>query len=566
MSSTDDDKRRRVLSGDYYDGGGDEAVSPLVGQLAVDAQLVVLDFLSDDDIQHFRAALITEQPRPAQTRLARMAISEHYQHRYSAEISASLQFNAQTRTLWQAAPYDERAYDNFALSVEENARHDWYVPYWETRKLVEALFDAELKARYTGDSRVIPLGGGHLPAARRALSLWNTTRNRDHNWLAVADAMLQREPLWTNVFLRGLSMYDPSQDDVLPAFPVYRYTQRLTLHLPPVQSEHFDAYPHAVPSIVRALVALRELTVIVAMSNNNNQRPRTFPAWFTRAPFTERVQLDRLELYNVNVEALPEDLHRHRYLRRLTVDGSPTLDTVPPLSLGRLDHLEVLYFSYNSALRSLPALLFADAAGVAMPVAHSLRELHLLGNQVMTTLPTSIGALTALAELNIKSSAITQLPVEIGRLHALVVLRATATPLRELPDVFHHMHVLRHVHLDYCSQLERLPPSLGAAVRSTQVASNNAKSRVLSGRTFSFGGALPNNDAVHIDVYQTLALRYVPSTLRDADFDDTLDWNTVNAVRRAALPVDQRGAFVPYEWDVVQTADDDDTQLASQTL
>jgi hypothetical protein len=379
--------------------------------------------------------------------------------------------------------------------------------------------------------------------------------------------MLQREPLWTNVFLRGLSMYDPTQDAVLPAFPVYRFIQRLSVHLPPSRSEHFDAYyPHIVPPFVRALVALRELTILVAMHYYDDQRPRVFPEWFTRAPFTERVQLDRLALYSVNIAALPEDLHRHRYLTWLLIDGSRLLITVPP-SLGRLAHLKNLTIAYSSAaLESLPALLFADATGVATPMAHSLRELHLFSNTNMTTLPTSIGALTALTELNIKQSGVTQLPAEIGRLHALVVLRATATPLRELPDVFHHMHVLRHVHLDYCSLLERLPPSLGAAVRSTQVASNNAKSRVLSGRTFSFGSTSPE-DAVHIDVYQTLALRYVPSTLRGADFDDTLDWNTVNAVRRAALPADQRGAFVPYEWDVVQVADEDsDTQLASQTL
>jgi internalin A len=126
------------------------------------------------------------------------------------------------------------------------------------------------------------------------------------------------------------------------------------------------------------------------------------------------------------------------------------LTTVPD-SIGQLTALTDLHLEGNQ-LTQLP-----DSIGQLT----ALTDLHLEGNQ-LTQLPDSIGQLTALTDLHLEGNQLTQLPDSIGQLTALTWLSLAGNQLTQLPDSIGRLTALTTLHLDGNQHLSSPPQEVRA--------------------------------------------------------------------------------------------------------
>jgi internalin A len=89
----------------------------------------------------------------------------------------------------------------------------------------------------------------------------------------------------------------------------------------------------------------------------------------------------------------------------------------------------------------------------------ALTTLNLTGNQ-LTAVPDSIGQLTALTELDLSGNQLTEVPDSIGQLTALTYLNLSDNQLTEVPDSIGQLTALTYLNLSD-NQLTEVPDSIG---------------------------------------------------------------------------------------------------------
>ena len=128
-----------------------------------------------------------------------------------------------------------------------------------------------------------------------------------------------------------------------------------------------------------------------------------------------------------------------------------------PESLGNLTALTTLYLHGNQ-LTSLPESLGNLTA---------LTTLYLHGNQ-LTSLPESLGNLTALTGLYLQENRLTSVPEWIGNLTALTGLGLSDNPLTSVPDWIGNLTALTQLYLQG-NQLTSVPEWIGNLTALTQL-------------------------------------------------------------------------------------------------
>ncbi|CAI5461294.1 unnamed protein product [Closterium sp. Yama58-4] len=185
--------------------------------------------------------------------------------------------------------------------------------------------------------------------------------------------------------------------------------------------------------------------------------------------------LKKLMLNLVNVEggkanlsehsALPGLQHLELVLAEDATELAFPLASVPQLRvlvISRAGNIEKLPGSIGSDLKQLRRLQIEHAAELkVLPETISqLRHLTSLDVRApkLTSLPTSIGALSRLRELNLSDcSALESLPASLTQLACLNTLSVDTTGIRSLPGNFAQLTRLKNLDLFGCVKLETLP-------------------------------------------------------------------------------------------------------------
>jgi hypothetical protein len=108
--------------------------------------------------------------------------------------------------------------------------------------------------------------------------------------------------------------------------------------------------------------------------------------------------------------------------------------------LRRLTKLCILHLAGNA---------IASVDGVSFASLTKLRELTLTGN-LLSDLPTDIGAFTKLERLDVSNNRLTALPNEIGYCVSLVELRASGNPIGAVPRTVRSLVALELANFDFC--------------------------------------------------------------------------------------------------------------------
>ncbi|KAL8090596.1 hypothetical protein AgCh_039879 [Apium graveolens] len=155
--------------------------------------------------------------------------------------------------------------------------------------------------------------------------------------------------------------------------------------------------------------------------------------------------------YCNSLEALPTNLGKIKSLKELNAE-SLTFSRFPD-SIGHLSKLVELKLSHNENLRILPNTICNLKA---------LRVLNISCCKSLEALPTELGCLESLEELDAKVLSVSELPDSIGRLSKLVTLRLSYNKnLRTLPDTICSLRALEVLDINGCKSLEALPIQLG---------------------------------------------------------------------------------------------------------
>jgi|GEM_PF-3436516 len=94
-------------------------------------------------------------------------------------------------------------------------------------------------------------------------------------------------------------------------------------------------------------------------------------------------------------------------------------------------------------------------------------------------LPSEIGTLTELRELDLEGNELTSLPEEISQMTSLEKLRLSNNPIKELPQEMGRMESLKHLYLDN-TKLETLPESFANLLNIEYLTLNSSQIRTLS--------------------------------------------------------------------------------------
>jgi Leucine-rich repeat (LRR) protein len=168
-----------------------------------------------------------------------------------------------------------------------------------------------------------------------------------------------------------------------------------------------------------------------------------------------RVQLHFNSLYLTN---LPDDIFQLQPfingLQGLILDRNQL--TSIPESIGNLTALKILWLR-NNQLTSIP-----ESIGNLIALEH----LDLIDNQ-LTSIPTSIGKLVALQILWLDKNQLTSIPTSIGNLVVLRSLCLRNNQLTSIPTSIGNLVALRGLHLYNNPQLRDLPITLGSCLNIT---------------------------------------------------------------------------------------------------
>lgn len=195
---------------------------------------------------------------------------------------------------------------------------------------------------------------------------------------------------------------------------------------------------------------------------------------------------------------LPKEIEQAQKLKYLEVEGDcmvelceelfklPALEEVRissgglqklPANIGESKQLKTLYVSGNYSNKSKH---LSEVRSFELPTSlgelEALEELEILYVPIKT-LPGNIGQLKKLTSLSLKTGQLTALPESLGNCTSLTRISIQDQQLTRLPDVFSNLRVLRVLSLTN-NKLEVLPDSLGActALEEFSVQKNQLKS------------------------------------------------------------------------------------------
>ncbi len=144
-----------------------------------------------------------------------------------------------------------------------------------------------------------------------------------------------------------------------------------------------------------------------------------------------------------------------------------------PNKLFKCHHLQVLHltkcnrlqFLFDFLVHNLNSLVSVDMKELPTTIGqlNALQELNLSGCSSLQELPTTIGQLSALQDLDLSGcSSLQELPTSIGQLSGLQNLRLSGcSSLQELPTSIDQLSALQNLRLGNCSNLQELPTSIG---------------------------------------------------------------------------------------------------------
>ncbi|KAL1223838.1 Disease resistance protein TAO1 [Cardamine amara subsp. amara] len=174
--------------------------------------------------------------------------------------------------------------------------------------------------------------------------------------------------------------------------------------------------------------------------------------WEGIQPLRNLVQLNLS--YSTNLKELPE-LSTATSLKRLKLEGCSNLVELPS-SIGNLIHLWELNFSGCSKLVEIPSSIGN--------LIHHLLVLNFSGCSNLVEIPSSIGNLIHLEELNFSGcSKLVEIPSSIGNLiHHLGELNFSGcSNLVELPSYIGNLIHLWELNFSGCSNMVEIPSSIG---------------------------------------------------------------------------------------------------------
>lgn len=164
---------------------------------------------------------------------------------------------------------------------------------------------------------------------------------------------------------------------------------------------------------------------------------------------------------------IPAELGKLTALTSLVI--SDCFQLKAPENIGLLKGLQCLRLcGFSGALPSsiyhLPVLKSLDLSYSHCPITSEIRHLTSLqylhlGHQ--REIPTELGQLAELTELNLSNSGAQALPSTIGQLTRLVTLNLSNTLITTLPETIGQLVSLECLNLTYCLQLSLLPEEVG---------------------------------------------------------------------------------------------------------
>ena len=232
------------------------------------------------------------------------------------------------------------------------------------------------------------------------------------------------------------------------------------------------------PNTIGGMSSLRVLTL-------KNTDVKHLPASVCLLPALEVLKLQRMN----QLESLPNELGNVQSLKELFISNTKVSQL--PESIGNLHKLETLYINQLSSLpqsiTQCTALRYMEVHGEVSELPsdlgclNNLVELQLGMNQItclpnsitecvnleildlssnaLTELPATIGTLSKLRKLFLSSNALTSIPTSIGQLSSLEVLRVSRNELSQLPDTLHGCQKLQRLDASY-NKLASLPSDL----------------------------------------------------------------------------------------------------------
>ncbi len=177
----------------------------------------------------------------------------------------------------------------------------------------------------------------------------------------------------------------------------------------------------------------------------------------------ELKSLEILYLTNTHIEALPDEVSRMPSLKELSEDF-----TSPPENIVNLPNLEEWGHMDEQRLRlavKIPSLKRLHIGSNIKTIPSELGDLHNLQeldiwSENIQEIPESIGALKSLKKLDIGRYKQESLPESIGMLDALEELKINSQAITKIPESIGNLHNLKELYI-HGKNITQLPESIG---------------------------------------------------------------------------------------------------------
>ncbi|WOG95904.1 hypothetical protein DCAR_0415233 [Daucus carota subsp. sativus] len=200
-------------------------------------------------------------------------------------------------------------------------------------------------------------------------------------------------------------------------------------------------------NLVEVHISIGSLVRLVSLNLYDCKKLRSLPDTICNLRALEVLSIG----YCSSLEALPTELGNIKSLKELNAKGL-TICKLPD-SIGHLRKLVKLVLNYTENLETLPDSIC------------NLRSLEVLRVSICSrreALPTELGNIETLKQLDARGLNVSNLPDSIGRLSNLVKLNLSSNLYIEtLPDTFCNLRALEVLSIDNCRFLEALPIDFG---------------------------------------------------------------------------------------------------------
>ncbi|MDP3533205.1 MAG: leucine-rich repeat domain-containing protein [Alphaproteobacteria bacterium] len=161
--------------------------------------------------------------------------------------------------------------------------------------------------------------------------------------------------------------------------------------------------------------------------------------------------IEKLELYNCNIESLPPEICNLTNLTILDLSNNKLQNL--PISFYELGGLQYLYLSSNN-IDTLPE----EIEGLK-----SLINLNLSNNKI-SVFPNNITTLPKLEYLCVENNQLTTLPEEIGNLNTLIQIDLSNNKIKEIPNSVVNLQNLKGLYIEY-NNIKILPENFNNLIK-----------------------------------------------------------------------------------------------------